>query len=104
MNIPAVVKSNGFFDDCKLGKMHQKSFIFVPHYTTAPLELVHMDVWGPASVYRYYLVIVDDFKRHAWLFPLVLKSDVASIIPSFVLKVERQFNTKVKIFQSDIGG
>lgn len=103
MNIPTVIKPSNFCDDCKLGKMHKKLFVYVAHHYTAPLELLHMDVRGPASVfssdgYRYYLVTVDDFTRYTWLLPLVLKSDVLGIIPSFVLKVERQFNTKVKMF------
>lgn len=68
-----------------------------------------MDVWGPASVfstkgYIYYLVIVDDFTRYSWLFPIVLKSDVAGVVTQFVVKIERQFNTKVRVFQTDMGG
>lgn len=98
-----------FCEDCKLGKMHQKSFVPVQHHTNSPLELLHCDVWGPASVishdgFQYYLPIVDDFTRYSWIYPLCLKSDVAIVIPRFISMVERQFQKKVRSFQSDMGG
>lgn len=88
--------------------MHQKSFTSITHHTKSALELLHCDVWGPASVlsfegYRYYLLIVDDFTRYTWIYPLKLKSDVAAIVPQFIKLVERQFQKKIKSFQSDMG-
>ncbi|CAI7854888.1 unnamed protein product [Closterium sp. NIES-54] len=43
--------------------------------TTAPLQTLHMDVWGPARVSgqsreRYFLLVVDDYTRHTTVFPL----------------------------------
>ncbi|CAI7773201.1 unnamed protein product, partial [Closterium sp. NIES-54] len=43
--------------------------------TTAPLQTLHMDVWGPARVSgqsreRYFLLIVDDYTRYTTVFPL----------------------------------
>ncbi|CAI7823572.1 unnamed protein product, partial [Closterium sp. NIES-53] len=43
--------------------------------TTAPLQTLHMDVWGPARVSRqgrelYFLLIVDDYMRYTTVFPL----------------------------------
>ncbi|CAI7802031.1 unnamed protein product [Closterium sp. NIES-53] len=48
------------------------------HPTTAPLQTLHMDVWGPASVSgqsreRYFLLIVDDYTRYTTVFPLCSK-------------------------------
>ncbi|CAI7776171.1 unnamed protein product, partial [Closterium sp. NIES-54] len=43
--------------------------------TTAPLQTLHMDVWGPARVTgqgheRYFLLVVDDYMRYTTVFPL----------------------------------
>ncbi|CAI7888126.1 unnamed protein product [Closterium sp. NIES-53] len=43
--------------------------------TTAPLQTLHMDVWGPACVSgqgreRYFLLVVDDYTRYTTVFPL----------------------------------
>ncbi|CAI7802835.1 unnamed protein product [Closterium sp. NIES-53] len=43
--------------------------------TTAPLQTLHMDVWGPARVRgqdreHYFLLVVDDYTRYTTVFPL----------------------------------
>ncbi|CAI7865840.1 unnamed protein product [Closterium sp. NIES-54] len=47
----------------------------------APLQTLHMDVWGPARVRgqgheRYFLLVVDDYSRYTVVFPLRSKGDV----------------------------
>ncbi|CAI7805573.1 unnamed protein product [Closterium sp. NIES-54] len=42
---------------------------------TAPLQTLHMDVWGPARITgqgceRYFLLVVDDYTRYTTVFPL----------------------------------
>ncbi|CAI7779579.1 unnamed protein product, partial [Closterium sp. NIES-54] len=49
--------------------------------TEAPLQTLHMDVWGPARVHgqgqeRYFLLVVDDYSRYTTVFPLRSKDDV----------------------------
>ncbi|WVZ75053.1 hypothetical protein U9M48_023147, partial [Paspalum notatum var. saurae] len=49
--------------------------------TTRPLELLHMDLFGPVAYIsiggnKYGLVIVDDFSRFTWVFFLHDKSEV----------------------------
>ncbi|CAI7878957.1 unnamed protein product, partial [Closterium sp. NIES-53] len=51
--------------------------------TTAPLQTLHMDVWGPARVSgqgreRYFLLVVDDYTRYTTVFPL--RSKVALLL------------------------
>ena len=47
--------------------------------TDRPLELLHMDLFGPIAYIsiggsKYYLVIVDDYSRFTWVFFLQEKS------------------------------
>ncbi|CAI7894480.1 unnamed protein product [Closterium sp. NIES-53] len=53
--------------------------------TTAPLQTLHMDVWGPARVNgqgreRYFLLVVDDYTRYTTVFPLRSKGDVPDVL------------------------
>lgn len=48
--------------------MHQKSFASIQHSSVSSFELLHLDVWGPASTvsvegFKVYLSVVDDFTR-----------------------------------------
>ncbi|CAI7846994.1 unnamed protein product [Closterium sp. NIES-54] len=62
--------------------------------TEAPLQTLHMDVWGPARVRgqgheRYFLLVVDDYSRYTTVFPLRSKGD---IIETFTLPASPQQN------------
>ncbi|CAI7738285.1 unnamed protein product [Closterium sp. NIES-53] len=53
--------------------------------TTAPLQTLHMDVWGPAHVggmdqERYFLLVVDVYTRYTTVFPLRRKANVSSVL------------------------
>ncbi|CAI5955349.1 unnamed protein product [Closterium sp. NIES-65] len=53
--------------------------------TEAPLQTLHMDVWGPARVRgqgheRYVMLVVDDYSRYTTVFPLRSKGDVAEVL------------------------
>ncbi|CAI7809279.1 unnamed protein product [Closterium sp. NIES-54] len=46
--------------------------------TTAPLQTLHMDVWGPPRVSgqsreRYFLLVVDDYTRYTTVFPFAAR-------------------------------
>ncbi|CAI7887102.1 unnamed protein product [Closterium sp. NIES-54] len=62
--------------------------------TEAPLQTLHLDVWGPARVRgqgheRYFLLVVDDYSRYTTVFPLRSKGDVTEI---FTLPASPQKN------------
>ncbi|CAI7777896.1 unnamed protein product [Closterium sp. NIES-54] len=62
--------------------------------TEAPLQTLHMDVWGPACVRgqgheRYFLLVVDDYSRYTTVFPLRSKGDVTE---TFTLPASPQQN------------
>ncbi|CAI7799122.1 unnamed protein product [Closterium sp. NIES-53] len=53
--------------------------------TEAPLQTLHMDVWGPARVRgqdyeRYFLLVVDDYSRCTTVFPLRSKGKVTDAL------------------------
>ncbi|CAI5969793.1 unnamed protein product [Closterium sp. NIES-64] len=62
----------------------------VPHSsqfppTEAPLQTLHMDVWGPARVRgqgheRYFLLVVDDYSRYTTVFPCAARVDVSVVL------------------------
>ncbi|CAI7900758.1 unnamed protein product [Closterium sp. NIES-54] len=64
----------------------------------APLQTLHMDVWGPARVRgqgheRYFLLIVDDYSRYTTVFPLRSKGEVpGGIRQTFTLPASPQQN------------
>ncbi|CAI7747537.1 unnamed protein product, partial [Closterium sp. NIES-53] len=62
--------------------------------TEAPLQTLHMDVWGPARVRgqgleRYFLLVVDDYSLYTTVFPLCSKGDVTE---TFTLPASPQQN------------
>jgi len=93
---------------CPLGKSSRLSLRPPGHKTSAPLELIFSDVWGPAPMFssdgfRYFVSFVDAHTKHIWYYPLVAKSDVFSIFQCFQTLVERQFSLKIKSVQTDWG-
>ncbi|CAI7910505.1 unnamed protein product [Closterium sp. NIES-54] len=73
---------------------HSSSF----NPTEAPLQTLHMDVWGPARVCgqgheRYFLLVVDDYSRYTTVFPLRSKGEVTEgIRQMFTLLASPQQN------------
>ncbi|CAI6012670.1 unnamed protein product [Closterium sp. NIES-65] len=57
--------------------------------TEAPLQTLHMDVWGLARVSgqgreRYFLLVVDDYSRYTTVFPLHSKGDVTEVLIDWI--------------------
>ncbi|CAI5471071.1 unnamed protein product [Closterium sp. Yama58-4] len=83
--------------------------------TTAPLQTLHMDVWGPARVRgqgqeRYFLILVDDFSRYTTVFPLRAKGDVPDVLIPWIrrsrLQLRERFRSDFPVLRlhSDRGG
>ena len=74
-------EKNRIREACQKGKYVKSSFklkIFV--LTTRPLELLHMDLFGPFRTMslcgNYYgLVIIDDYSRYTWTLFILTKND-----------------------------
>ncbi|CAI7930019.1 unnamed protein product [Closterium sp. NIES-54] len=72
--------------------------------TEAPLQTLHMDVWGPASVRgqgheRYFLLVVDDYSRYTTVFPLRSKGEVTEVLIDWIRSARRQLSES---FGSDL--
>ncbi|GJW95146.1 putative ribonuclease H-like domain-containing protein [Tanacetum coccineum] len=94
---------------CKKGKQHKASCKAKLERTIRkPLELLHMDLFGPISVdsinkKRYCLVVTDDFSRFSWVFFLATKDEISEILCNFIIGLENQLNHTVKIIRSGNG-
>ncbi|CAI7730265.1 unnamed protein product, partial [Closterium sp. NIES-54] len=72
--------------------------------TEAPLQTLHMDVWGPARVRgqgheRYFLLVVDDYSRYTTVFPLRSKGEVTEVLIEWIRCIHRQLSDS---FGSDL--
>ncbi|CAI7908140.1 unnamed protein product, partial [Closterium sp. NIES-54] len=83
--------------------------------TEAPLQTLHMDVWGPARVRRqgherYFLLVVDDYSRYTTVFPLRRKGEVTEVLIDWIRGTRRQlsesFGSDLRVLRmhSDRGG
>ncbi|CAI7751912.1 unnamed protein product, partial [Closterium sp. NIES-54] len=67
--------------------------------TTAPLQSLHMDVWGPARVSgqsseRYFMLVVDDYTRYTTVFPLRSKGQVVDVLIPWIHTVRLQLRER----------
>ncbi|CAI7765730.1 unnamed protein product [Closterium sp. NIES-54] len=83
--------------------------------TEAPLQTLHMDVWGPARVCgqgheRYFLLVVDDYSRYTTVFPLRSKGEVTEVLIDWIrvarLQLRERFGSDFRALRlhSDRGG
>ncbi|CAI7756424.1 unnamed protein product, partial [Closterium sp. NIES-53] len=83
--------------------------------TEAPLQTLHMDVWGPTRVRgqgheRYFLLVVDDYSRYTTVFPLRSKGDVTEVLIDWIrvahLQLRERFGSNFPFLRlhSDRGG
>ncbi|CAI7806425.1 unnamed protein product [Closterium sp. NIES-54] len=83
--------------------------------TEAPLQTLHMDVWGPARVRgqgheRCFLLVVDDYSRYTAVFPLRSKGDVTAVLIDWIraarLQLRQSFGSDFPVLRlhSDRGG
>jgi hypothetical protein len=87
---------------CKAGKQlgsnHQSKNVMS---TSRPLELLHMDLFGPVSYLsiggsKYGLVVVDGFSCFTWAFFLQDKSKTQGTLKHFLRRAQNEFELKVK--------
>jgi hypothetical protein len=108
LHLFGLVDKTRICESCQLGKSKQLPFCESTRISTAPLELIHSDVWTSSvsslSGCKYYVLFVNDYSRFTWLYPLINQSDVYQCFVKFTLLVENLFSTKIRQFQSENGG
>ncbi|CAI7879152.1 unnamed protein product [Closterium sp. NIES-53] len=83
--------------------------------TEAPLQTLHMDVWGPARVRgqgheRYFLLVVDNYSRYTTVFPLRSKGEVPEVLIDWIrgarCQLSESFGSDLPVLRlhSDRGG
>jgi len=95
-------------DPCQQAKSHQLPYPISTSVSTAPLQLIFSDVWGPAPTsvgrFSYYVSFIDDYSKFTWIYLLKKRSDVFQVFINFQNLVERKLNSKIIAMQSDWGG
>ncbi|CAI7829092.1 unnamed protein product, partial [Closterium sp. NIES-54] len=69
--------------------------------TTAPLQTLHVGVWGPARVSgqgreRYFLLVVDDYTRYTMVFALRGKGEVSDVLITWIRAVRLQLRERFR--------
>ena len=94
---------------CILAKSRKQSAPRVAeNRATRNLERIHMDLVGPItpmsiSGYEYFLIVVDEFSRYTWTFPITKKSEVPNVFKNWITQIENLTKTKVMGIRSDGG-
>jgi transposase InsO family protein len=97
------------YSACQTGKQvasHHPMKAYVS--TTRPLELIHMDLFGPTTYKSlggnlYCLVIVDDYSRYTWTFFLEDKGKTFDIFKKFATRAQNEFGSSMVKIRSDNG-
>ena len=76
--------------------------------TTRPLELLHMDLFGPSRTpslggKSYAFVIVDDFSRYTWVLFLSQNNEAFYEFSKFCNKVQNEKGFTITCIRSDYG-
>jgi transposase InsO family protein len=107
LNNDIIFENNKLCSACQVGKQvgntHPTKSVMS---TSRPLELVHMDLFGPTT-YRSVgensnsLVVVNDYSRYIWIFFLSDKSNVFYVFKGFTKRAKNEFDFKIKKSRSD---
>ncbi|KAK1612343.1 hypothetical protein QYE76_036016 [Lolium multiflorum] len=76
--------------------------------TSRPLELLHLDLFGPSHYdtlggSKYGLVIVDDYSRYSWVFLLKSKDETHREFITFAKKAQHMYESEIKEIRTDNG-
>jgi len=107
-DIPAKPK-DFICSSCVKSNMTRKSRPSTSGKKRNKLDLVHSDLSGPFQVPScgnslFYITLIDDATRVAWVRFMKQKSETTQIIKDFATEMEHQFHKSPKAFRTDNGG
>jgi len=95
---------------CQKGKQTKGSFKPLNFVSTSrPLELLHMDLFGPSRTMRlggnyYGFVIVNDYSRFTWTLFIATKDEIYHAFKRFAKVIHNEKNCGISSIKSDHGG
>ena len=98
----------GSCEECILSKSKKMPYGVGKHTSTEPLQYVHSDIWGPASVNgigggRCFLSFVDNFSRKLWIVVMKEKSEIFKRFQEWCAEVELEIRKSLKCLRTDNG-
>ena len=97
---------NDFYKDYMINKAIRKPFYEWTECTSTLLELIHTDIFGPASTTtnrenQYFISFIDNYTRKVYVYFLSMKDDALKKFKEFKAIAENQTNQKIKTLHSD---
>ncbi|CAI7833562.1 unnamed protein product [Closterium sp. NIES-53] len=94
---------------CVQSKLKQHPHPNHPTFSPAPLDLVHMDLWGPNPTpsrqgHRYLLILVDDHSRYSSISLLRTKAKAPDAIIAWATQAATHFGRPIRRLHSYGGG
>lgn len=109
-SIPMVSYRDVVCSDYVLGKHHHDNFDkYASWHALTPVYLVNNDLCGPLVStslfgFKYFLIFIDNYFRHTWIYFLKLKSKVFNIFLAYRVLVEKQSSHQLLELSTDNGG
>jgi hypothetical protein len=94
---------------CQHGKQTRVSFETKEYSISKPLEIIHIDLYGPARTQTfkgksYFMLLIDDYIRMTWVTFIKEKFEAFEKFKFFKALVENEIDSKIKFLRSDRGG
>jgi transposase InsO family protein len=102
-------ESLDYCQGCRLGKQVQLLYPSSKSVSQRPFDIVHSDVWGLAPFVskgdrKYYIIFIDDFSRHIWIYFTKHHSEALFIYKTFSAMICTHFDTSIRVFHVDSAG